>query len=268
MPKATFDALHLPYEPAWTQEWLHPKQNPSSTQPAKERPYEAPAVLYNTMIAPLAGYAMRGAAWYQGETNTAYPVEYRRVLGAMIKSWRDAWGEGDFPFLIVQLPNFIGATRDWVALRKSQEQVTKDLPNVGMVVTIDLGEPKNIHPTNKQPVGHRLAVLAEKTVYGRDVSYSGPTFKSSKASGDRIAVSFDHTDGGLTSKGDVRGFEIAGEDRKFVPANAKIEGDRVVVSVQGIPSPRFVRYGWQNNPTCTLYNKADLPAAPFEAEAK
>jgi sialate O-acetylesterase len=267
MPKATFDSLNLPYEPAWTQEWLHPKQNPASTQPAKERPYEAPAVLYNSMIAPFAGYAMRGAAWYQGETNTAYPVDYRRVLGAMITSWRDAWGEGEFPFLIVQLPNFEGPTRDWVALRKSQQQVTKDLPNVAMAVTIDLGEAKNIHPTRKQPVGHRLAVLAEKTVYGRDVPYSGPTFKSMQSSGGEITVSFDHADGGLVSKGEVQGFEIAGDDGKFFPAKAKITGDdQVVLSADGVASPKMVRYGWQNNPTCTLYNKADLPAAPFEAK--
>lgn len=264
--KETFDALKLPYEPKWTQEWLHPTPKPAATQPERERPYQAPSVIYNAMIAPIAGYAMRGVVWYQGETNTAYPVDYRNVLTALINNWRAAWGQGDFPVLVVQLPNFLGPTRDWVALRKSQTEVAQTVPNVGLAVTIDVGDPHDIHPTNKVPVGHRLAVLAEKMVYGKDVAASGPTFKSMAVIDSAIAVTFDHVEGGLVSKGDVQGFQIAGVDGKFTPANAKIDGSKVIVSSPKVPSPKSVRYGWTNNPTCTLYNTADLPAAPFEAK--
>ncbi len=268
LPRATFDALKLPYEPEWTQQWLHPKPDPKTGKPDKERPYEAPSAIYNAMIAPIAGYAIRGIVWYQGETNTAYPEKYKDVLSALITSWRGVWGQGEFPALIVQLPNFDSGTRDWVALRKSQAQVAQEVPSVGMIVTIDIGNPKNIHPTVKLPVGHRLSVLAQKMVYGKDVPSAGPTFRSMEVTGSSIAVSYDHVEGGLTSKGDVQGFEIAGDDGKFVPATAKIDGDKVIVTAEGVSSPKMVHYGWTNNPTCTLYNKADLPAVPFEAKTK
>jgi sialate O-acetylesterase len=264
MPRATFDALKLPYEPAWTQEWLNPKPTRATTQPIK-RPHEAPAVLYNGMIAPIAGYAMRGVIWYQGETNTAYAEKYRDVLTAMIGSWRAAWGQGDFPFLIVQLAN-LQNTRFWPTLREAQVQVAREVPNCGLAVTIDIGNPKNIHPTDKQTVGHRLAVVAEKVAYGKDVAYSGPVVKSVRADGSRAVVEFDHVDGGLAAKGDLLGFEVAGADGKFVPATATIDGDRVILT--GVDSPRSVRYAWANDPKCTLYNKADLPAVPFDATVK
>jgi sialate O-acetylesterase len=268
MPRKTFDVLKLPYEPAWTQEWLHPKPNRNSTQPAIVRPHEAPAVLYNGMIAPIAGYALRGVIWYQGETNTAYPDQYRDVLAAMITSWRTAWGQGDFPFLIVQLPNFRN-TRFWPTLRAAQQRVANEVPNCGLAVTIDLGNPKDIHPTNKQPVGHRLALLAEKLAYGKDVECSGPVFKSVMVDGDNAVVSFDHVAEGLVARGgEVQGFELAGPDGKFLPARAKIDGNNVLVQSEGVSSPAMVRYGWENDPTCTLYNQANLPAAPFEAKVK
>ena len=224
LPRATFDALHLPYEPQWTEQWLHP--NPAKQEPA--RPHEAPATLFNGMIAPIAGYAMRGVVWYQGETNTAYPDEYRDVLTALITSWRTAWGEGDFPFLVVQLAN-LKNSRFWPTLRAAQAQVAREVPNVALAVTIDIGNPNNIHPTDKQTVGHRLAVAAEKIAYGRDVPYSGPVFKSMRVSGGDAVLTFDHAD--------------------------------------GVASPAVVRYGWANDPTCTLYNAAQLPAVPFEAKA-
>src|SRR6185295_9914047 len=135
------------------------------------------------MIAPITGYAMRGVAWYQGETNTVYPVEYQRVLTALISNWRAAWGQGDFPVLVVQLPNFESAGRDWAALRASQAAVAKEVPNVGMAVTIDIGNPKDIHPTEKLTVGRRLAAVAENMVYGMDVPDRGPTFQSMKVAG-------------------------------------------------------------------------------------
>jgi sialate O-acetylesterase len=265
-PRETFDALKLPYEPEWTEQWLHPKHKPNAKKPEPSRPHEAPAVLYNGMIAPLAGYAMRGAVWYQGETNTAYPAEYERVLGAMIKSWRAAWKQGDFPFLVVQLPNFIGATRDWATLRASQAKVAKDLPNVGLAVTIDLGNPNDIHPTNKQPVGHRLALVARKMAYREDVAASGPTFKSLEVNGNQAVVTFDHVDDGLVARGgEVLGFELAGDDGKFVPATGMIKGPTVVLQAAGVASPKAVRYAWANDPKCTIYNAIDLPAAPFSA---
>jgi sialate O-acetylesterase len=268
IPKPTFDELRLPYEPAWTEQWLNPKQNPKAKTPTPSRPHEAPAALYNGMIHPLAGYAIKGVAWYQGETNTAYGEEYRRVLGALVTSWRAAWGQGDFPFLVVQLPNFKADTRFWPLTRESQAAVARELPNVGLAVTIDVGERDNLHPPNKLPVGQRLALLAEKMAYGMDVAAVGPTFKSMKIDGGNVTITFDHLEGGLTAKdGDVQGFELAGADGKFVPAKAKIEGETVVASAESVASPKTVRYGWQNAPTCTLYNKADLPAAPFEAQA-
>ena len=269
IPRPTFDALKLPYEPAWTEQWLHPKQDPKAKRPEPARPHEAPACLYNGMIAPFAGYAMRGAVWYQGETNTAYPAEYRRVLASLVTSWRESWGQGDFPLLVVQLPNFLGPSRDWATLRDAQAKVGSELPNVGIAVTIDLGDPHNIHPTNKQPVGHRLALIAQKIAYGKDVPFSGPTVKSVQTSGNDIAITFDHVQGGLIAKGgELLGFELAGADGKFVPATAKIDGDRVIVSADGVTSPISVRYAWSNNPKCNLFNGAELPAAPFEAKVR
>jgi len=282
LPRATFDAMKLPYEPAWTNEWLHPKKkNTASTEPVRERPYEAPCTIFNGMISPMVGFPIRGVAWYQGETNTAYPKDYERVLTALITSWRDAWGAEDrsagasssakpqaggvpFPFLVVQLPNFLGPSRDWVTLRQSQANVAKNVPNVGMAVTIDIGDPHNIHPKNKEPVGHRLAALAEKMAYGMDVVCRGPTFKSVSVSGDEASVQFDHADGGLSGKdGEVSGFEIAGVDGKFVPAEARIDGQSVVLKAAGVKEPKTVRYGWKNEIHCTLYNGAGFPAEPF-----
>ena len=273
MPRAQFDALELPYEPAWTERWLHPPQAAGAKTPERERPYQAPAALFNGMIAPMAGYAIRGVTWYQGETNTAYASHYRDVLAALIRGWRGAWGQGDFPFLVVQLPNFIGKDRDWPILRAGQAQVARDVPNVGLAVTIDLGNPKDIHPTDKQPVGHRLALVAEHLVYGRDVAHSGPAFKSMKVAGAEATIEFDHVHGGLVARGGgsantVQGFELAGADGKFVPATARIDGERMVVRAEGVASPTAIRYAWANNPTCNLYNKAALPAAPFEAKAR
>lgn len=266
MPRATFDALKLPYEPEWTNLWLHPKPQAAATQPEAARPYEAPAVLFNGMIAPISGFAIRGVIWYQGETNTAYAEHYRKVLTALITSWREVWKQGDFPFLVVQLAN-LKNSRFWPTLRAAQAQVAHDLPNVGLAVTIDVGNSHNIHPTDKQTVGNRLAAAAMKIAYEKDVPYSGPTFRSMRIEGGSAVIGFDHVNGGLVAKGDsLEGFEIAGADGKFVPAQAKIDGEKVVVSAEGVASPTAVRYGWANDPRCTLYNKADLPAVPFEAK--
>jgi sialate O-acetylesterase len=264
IPRFTFDALKLPYEPAWTQQWLSAKLKPGAKD---ERRKHTPAVLYNGMIAPIAGFAMRGAVWYQGETNTAHPKEYRQVLDSIVTSWREAWRQGDFPFLVVQLPNFESGNRDWVTMRAMQEKVTQDQPNAGIVVTIDVGTPKNIHPPDKLTVGKRLALLAEHLAYKLDVPYSGPTFKSMTVDGDKAVVAFDHTDGGglMAKNEELKGFELAGDDGKFIASKGTVEGERVVLTADRVTSPKSVRYGWANNPECSLYNKAGLPAVPFDS---
>ncbi len=283
MPRETFDALKLPYEPEWTEQWLNPPHKPGAAKQEPPRPHEAPACLYNGMIAPIAGYAMRGVIWYQGETNTAYGEHYRNVLAALITSWRGAWGQGDpstgsgrdpstgsgrdFPFLVVQLAN-LKNSRFWPITREAQAQVSRELPNVGLAVTIDVGESNDIHPREKLTVGKRLALIAQKIAYGMDVPHSGPVAKSMEVRGSDAVIRFEHVDKGLVAKGDaLQGFAIAGADGQFVPAKARIEGETVLVSADGVPAPTVVRYGWENDPTCTLYNKADLPAVPFEAKA-
>ncbi len=276
IPRPTFDALKLPYEPAWTEQWLNPPHKPGAAKQEPPRPHEAPACLYNGMIAPIAGYALRGVVWYQGETNTAYGEHYHRVLAALITSWRDAWGQGDpstgsgqdFPFLVVQLPNFKNQ-RFWPITREAQARVARELPNVGLAITIDVGESGDIHPKEKLTVAKRVAMVAKKMAYGLDVPHSGPVFRSMGVEGSKVIIRFDHLAGGLVTKGDMlEGFEVAGGDGKFVPARAAIEGETVVLSADGVATPKAVRYAWANDPKCTLYNKADLPAAPFEAKQK
>jgi sialate O-acetylesterase len=274
IPRPTFDSLKLPYEPAWTEQWLNPPKKPGAAKQEPSRPHEAPACLYNGMIAPIAGYGIRGVVWYQGETNTAYGEHYHRVLGALITSWREAWGQGDpstgsgqpFPFLVVQLPNFKNQ-RFWPITREAQARVARELTNVGLAVTIDVGESNDIHPREKLTVGKRLALIAQKLAYGMDVPHSGPVFRSMQVAGSKAILHFDHVCGGLIAKGVVlEGFELAGDDGKFVPARATIEGETIVVVADGVAAPKSARYAWANDPRATLYNKADLPAAPFEAK--
>ncbi|HVK06087.1 MAG TPA: sialate O-acetylesterase [Armatimonadaceae bacterium] len=231
------------------------------------------SVLYNGMIHPLVPMGIKGAIWYQGESNAGQAYNYRKLLPTMIRSWRDAWGQGDFPFLIVQLANYGPDAPDakgsaWAELREAQTMTAEQVRNAGQAVTIDIGNPKDIHPTNKQDVGKRLALIAENRVYGdKAVVYSGPAYKAMKAEGGAVRLSFDHLGGGLEAKGGaLSGFTIAGEDQKFVPAEATIEGDTVVVKAASVARPVAVRYGWANSPVCTLYNKAGLPAVPFRTD--
>ena len=232
----------------------------------------APASLYNGMIYPLIPYAIRGAIWYQGESNAGQGDAYRVLLTAMIQGWRKAWGEGDFPFLIVQLANFLARQPEptdtaWARLRWAQTQVAQEVKKCGLAVAIDIGDAADIHPRNKQAVGQRLALAAQKIAYGKKVAYSGPVYKSMKRQGDRIRVKFNHTDGGLVVKGEkLEGFALAGEDREFVWANAEVEGDQVVVWSDTVEKPVAVRYAWADNPACNLYNGADLPAVPFRTD--
>ncbi len=232
----------------------------------------SPGRLFNGMIAPVAPYAIRGAIWYQGESNAGNALIYGLQMKTMIGNWRNLWGEGDFPFLFVQLPNFMAPqqrpseTSGWPLIR---EQFVKTLavPNTGMAVTIDIGEEKDIHPKNKQDVGKRLAQWALAKTYGKDVVACGPLYKSMKKQGDKIVIEFTYTGGKLAAKGDqLKGFAIAGKDKSFVWADAKIEGDRVVVSSPKVKSPVAVRYAWANNPECNLFNEAGLPASPFRTD--
>jgi sialate O-acetylesterase len=229
----------------------------------------APATVYNGMISPLTRYPIRGVIWYQGETNSRLaltPTVYERLFPTMIGDWRSAWGEGDFPFLYVQLANFTSTDlEDWAIIREAQRKTLR-VRNTAMVVSIDIGDPVDVHPTNKQEVGARLALAARAVAYGEAIEYSGPLVREVSLEGSTLRVWFDHTTGGLqTRTADVRGLEIAGEDGRFVPAQGKIDGTTVVVSSTSVPRPKKVRYGWANSPECNLYNGAQLPASPFEA---
>ncbi|MBN1478879.1 9-O-acetylesterase [candidate division KSB1 bacterium] len=230
-----------------------------------------PTVLYNAMLEPLMPYAIRGAIWYQGESNAARAYQYRELFPTMINSWRANWGQGDFSFFFVQLANWRQRREqpldsDWAELREAQTKALA-LPNTGMAVTIDIGDADDIHPKNKRDVGVRLALNALAKVYGKDIAYSGPMYQSMRIEGDKIILTFDHVDGGLVAKGgDLTGFAIAGEDKKFVWADAIIEGETVVVSNPEIENPVALRYAWADNPACNLYNAAGLPASPFRTD--
>lgn len=233
-----------------------------------ERP---PSGLYEGMIAPLENYRIRGAIWYQGEGNTWRAEQYRTLLPSLIQGWRKGFGETDFPFLIVQLPN-LGASPElgdsiWAELRDAQLWTAKTVPNTGLAVTIDVGDPKNLHPPRKAEIGERLALWALGTTYGRKIVYSGPMYDSMKIIGNEVHIRFRYVGDGLEARGDVlKGFSIAGADRKFHWADARIEGGEVVVSSKEVSAPVAVRYAWANNPDCNLYNKNGLPAAPFRTD--
>ncbi len=228
--------------------------------------------LHNAMIAPLAPFAIRGAIWYQGESNADRAYQYRKLLPAMIKNWRDTFGQGEFPFLIVQLAPFMDITPEptdsaWAELRDAQLYTAKTVPIAAQAVITDVGEEKDIHPPKKEPVGVRLALAARALSYGEKIEYSGPVFDKLIVSGDKAIVQFQHVGGGLVAKDDdLKGFTIAGEDRKFYNANAKIEAGVVVVSSDKVPKPIAVRYGWANYPVVNLWNKDGLPATPFRTD--
>ncbi|HLX64817.1 MAG TPA: sialate O-acetylesterase [Planctomycetota bacterium] len=232
----------------------------------------SPATLYNGMIAPIVPYAIAGATWYQGESNAGRAMQYRKLLPAMIGDWRKAWGEGDFPFMIVQLANYMKRNPEpgdsqWAELREAQTLTAINTPKTGIGLAIDIGDATNIHPTNKQDVGLRLALQALKIAYNKDIPFSGPMYDSMSVEGSAIRLKMKYTFGGLVAKdGDLKGFAIAGDDKKFEWANAKIDGDSIVVSSDKVAKPVAVRYAWADNPDCNLYNKANLPAVPFRTD--
>jgi sialate O-acetylesterase len=234
-----------------------------------------PAGTYQGMIHSLTSFRIRGLLWYQGENNAregaAGADEYAHLLTRLIASWRAAWDLPDLPFLFVQLPNF-AEPRDptgvsWAYFREAQARVLK-VPHTSMAVTIDIGEPDQIHPRNKQDVGHRLARLALADIYRREVAAHAPEFGRHWIQGSEVHLVFNNAEGGLVTSGDkITGFVIAGADRLWHPATVRTEGDRLVLSNSAVAAPVAVRYGWANNPACNLYARAGLPLAPFRTDA-
>jgi sialate O-acetylesterase len=255
------------------------KAEAEKTPPPKEpqMPYgpghpDTPSGLYNGMIAPLIPYAIKGVIWYQGESNALRAHQYRKLFPDMIEGWRHAWGQGDFPFLFVQLANFVltvpqPSDSTWAEMREAQ-LMTLSLPNTGMAVAVDVGEQDDIHPKNKQEVGRRLALAAEGIVYRKKMEYSGPMLRSMSVKEGKAVLRFDHVGAGIVAKGGgpLKGFAVAGADRKFVWADAAIEGDTIVVTSDKVAEPVAVRYAWANNPVCNLYNADGLPASPFRTD--
>lgn len=262
----------LAVEQARTEGRQPPAAPPAPADPASPRNPNRPSVLYNAMIVPLLPYGIRGAIWYQGESNAGRAYQYQTLFPAMISDWRQSWGQGDFPFLFVQLAPFMAIQNEpaesaWAELREAQRLTTHTLPNTAMAVITDVGDEKDIHPRKKEPVGSRLALAALAIANREKLVYSGPTYESMKIDGDRAVLKFRNVGGGLVAKdGALTGFTIAGADRKWVSAKAEIRGDRIVVSSPQVPHPVAVRYGWANYPVINLYNKEGLPASPFRTD--
>jgi sialate O-acetylesterase len=235
----------------------------------------APTALYNAMVAPETKYAIKGFVWYQGESNTGNAAEYAKLLPALIKDWRTKWNESDLPFLFVQLPgfgdyNYLPAESNTALLRESQRK-TLSVPRTAMAVAIELGEWNDIHPDRKKPIGDRLARAAERMVYGENIVAAGPLFRSAVKKGGKVVLSFSNVGGGLqTSDGEpLEEFAIAGSDKHFVWATAKIQGKQVVVYSDQVSDPSYIRYAWADNPVNpNLENKEGLPASPFETQVQ
>jgi len=245
---------------------------PLPPEPVPPAAHHQPAGLFNGMIAPVAPFGIKGVIWYQGEANVARAPGYHKLMTALITNWREVWGQQDLPFYYVQLANYIpnrsdSITDTWALLREAQLQ-TLALPKTGMAVTIDIGDPEDIYPKNKQEVGRRLALWALANTYGRKRVCSGPLFDTMKIEGDKARLQFRSLGGGLaTPQGaDIVGFTIAGADRKFFAANAEVRGKTLVVFSRHVPRPVAVRYAWADNPNGNLYNRAGLPASPFRTD--
>ena len=245
----------------------------ATAEPLEDRLFtgKIPTGLFNGMLAPLLNFTIKGAVWYQGESNTSRAHEHFDLFKLLIKDWRYNWHQGDFPFLYVQLPNFVEVNiettkYDWAFFRESQLKALS-IPNTGMAVTIDIGEFNDIHPVNKKDVGYRLALAAQKTAYGdKKVVYSGPIYKSMEITGNQVTLSFTNIGSGLMAKNneELKCFEICGIDNVFYPAKAKIVNDKIVVAGEKVDHPVAIRYAWANNPEgANLYNKEGLPATPF-----
>jgi len=266
------DGTAIPLAGEWKAKVAVDGHSSTPFPPGYESVVSMVSVLHNGMLAPVAGLAITGAIWYQGESNAERAVQYQKLLPAMIADWRKLFGQGDFPFYIVSLPAYMhrkDAPGDdsWAEMREAQALVAKSVPHSCLAVTIDTGDADNIHPIDKKEVGDRLALCALGEHYGSKIPYIGPTLSSVERLPGALKLHFDHTDGGLAAKGEKPAeFAIAGDDRKWYWADARIEGDAVVVSSQSVPDPKAVRYAWQANPAATLFNGAGLPAAPFRTD--
>ena len=266
------DGKEIPFAGKWLgkiEQKLEPAKMPGNLPSPKDMPY----ALYNAMLAPIQGFNYRGALWYQGESNAGDP-KYGKMMEAMIKSWRDKFQNPDMPFYYVQLANY--QTRSakpvdtgWARLRETQRE-TLAVPNTAMAVIIDIGDAGNIHPLNKQDVGRRLALPARFFCYGeKDLEYSGPVLESMESKGDALVLKFSHIKGGLVAKdGQLKSFAVSEDGKTYVWAQAKIDGDSVVLTSSELKSPTSVRYAWDDDPECTLFNGEGLPASPFKASLK
>jgi sialate O-acetylesterase len=265
---------------AWQQQDAEAQRRGTERPPRPRSPrnplsgQHRPANLYNGVLHPIIGYGIRGVIWYQGESNASRAFQYRHLFPLMIKNWRDEWGQGDFPFYYVQLADYRDEKpgpqeSDWAELREAQTMALRSLPNLGQAVIIDLGEAHDIHPQNKQVVANRLSRWALAREYGLDLNYRSPEYESMEIVDDKIIVTFDHVGGGLDTF-DVRepvGFAIAGEDRRFVWAQARIIAEnKIEVSHESVKRPVAVRYAWADNPVCNLQSLEGLPATPFRTD--
>ena len=231
----------------------------------KKEPNKTSYVLYNAMLHPIVNYTIKGAIWYQGESNSGKAYLYRSLFPAMVKSWREEWKQGDFPFYYVQITPNKGQNAE---IREAQLMSLKTIPNSGMVVTTDVGDANNIHPIDKQTVGYRLALIARAKTYGENkLVYSGPIFNHMKVKKQKAQLFFDYAESGLKKNGEVlKEFEIAGNDQVFYPADAKIEGKTIVVSSSKVTEPVAVRFAWKAVPEPNLFNNENLPASPFRTD--
>jgi sialate O-acetylesterase len=254
-----------------------PPSRPLS-KPEPDANHQYPGNLYNGMIHPLVGFPLKGVAWYHGTSNTKRAEQYHALLTTLVTDWRRRWGRDEFSFLIVSLANFRAvppeppAESAWALLREAQARVAREQPGAGLAVTIDIGEAHDIHPRNKLDVGLRLAASALRVAYGQELVASGPEFAAAERRDGAFRVRFTNVGGGLMAGRDGRadqltGFALAGADGRWRWAEAKIEGDEVVVRHPDIPSPERLRYGWADNPACNLYNREGFPAPPFRGDA-
>ena len=232
---------------------------------------EKSGILFKDNVQPFIPFAIKGVIWYQGESNMEWPNEYEHLFSSLITSWREAWGQGDFPFYFVQIPPYnyptkYGVNRSLNApiLREAQNR-TQKLKNSGMVCTMDVGNPTNIHPTIKKPIGERLALIALAKTYGfKDIEYSGPTFKRYSVSGNKVTIEFDHTAKGLVARdGAAKWFELAGTDGIYHPATAEFKGPKAIVSSEAVSVPAKIRYAWLAGAVTNVFNTEGLPAVPF-----
>lgn len=271
-PLLEADPQYQPLMERWRRIEAHPNEGNNRDQLGNQH---RPGNLYNGMLMPIIGYGIRGTVWYQGESNAGRAYQYRHLFPLMIQSWRDAWQQGDFPFYWVQLADFMDeqpepGESDWAELREAQT-MTQSLPNTGQAVIIDLGEGNDIHPVNKEEVGRRLARWALAKDYGISIAHRSPEYRAMEKEGNRIIISFDYVGGILKpfDVNEVRGFTIAGADRKFVKAQAAVvESDRSKVAVwsDAVADPVAVRYAWANNPVCNLRSSNGLPVTPFRTD--